>query len=89
MLSVKEGDRVILRTADSEPSAIIPLWGSKYGCVGTALGNSKVSTMVQWDNGEETGFFLYKLELFKDIAGPKDDDPNLAFLHKKREGIFR
>lgn len=84
MLSVKEGDRVILRTTDSPPSPGIPLWGSKYGCVGTALRDSKASTMVQWDNGEKTGFFLYKLELFRE--GTDVEDPNLAFLHRKMEG---
>jgi len=84
MISVKKGDRVILRIADSKPQPDIPLWDSPYGCVGTALHDNEVSVVIQWDNGERTGFFMHKLELYNKQHKSKNPDPNLAFLHKKR-----
>lgn len=80
MKNVKEGDRVILIKAASVPCRGIPLWGSKYGCVGTAMYNAANGVGVRWDNGEISSFFLYKLELYNDGK----IDPNIAFLHRKR-----
>ena len=84
MKSVRKGDRVILIKANSSPSSEIPLWGSKYGCVGTATKSASKSShgvKINWDNGKSTTFYIYKLELYDEQSASKD--PNLAFLYRK------
>lgn len=85
MKSVELGDRVILTQASSAASKDIPLWGSKYGCVGTATfsaGGLRSHVLVDWDNGHSSAFYLYKLELYnKNEKGI--EDPNLAFKLKR------
>jgi len=83
----KKDDRVILTQAASDPSSAIPLWGSEYACVGTVIKSGKVHTRIQWDNGRESSFYVYKLKLYKESVSK--DDPNRIFLHKKRNNISK
>jgi len=81
---MKKGDRVILTQITSTPRENIPLAGSKYGCVGTVISSSDMSTMVKWDNGFVSGFLTWKLSLYKKLPST---NPNVVFLHKRRGKI--
>jgi len=83
----KEGDRVILTQAMGEPSPTIPLQGSEYECVGTTIKAGETFARVLWDNGHESSFFVYKLQLYKESISK--DDPNRIFLHKKRNNMSK
>ena len=83
----KKGNRVILTQAITSPSPTIPLQGSEYECVGTVMSSGTVHAWVRWDNGRESFFFVYKLKLYKDDIS--EDDPNSAFLRKKRKNISK
>ena len=84
----RKDDRIILAHAMGTPSPTIPLWGSEYGCVGTMIGRlGKGCIRIRWDNGYESAFFTYKLELYKENVSK--DDPNRIFLHKKRNDMSK
>jgi len=75
---------VILTHIISFPSRTVPLWGTKYECVGTAMTStteSRGAITVGWDNGAISTFYAYKLKLYN----PEEDqiNPNLAFIKKK------
>lgn len=84
MESVKKGTRVILIEANSPSSPKIPKWGSRYGCIGTAMTSAKKSAqavMVEWDNGMTTTFYAHKLEICDEQANTRG--PNLSFVLNK------
>ena len=84
MINIKKGDRVILIKSDSDPNERIPVWGSKYGCVGTSTESDRNIARIHWDNGYQTSFFIHKLQPHNSAL--ESEDPNLAFLLKKTRG---
>jgi len=84
MIPIKRGDRVILTTIESYPSAKVPLWGSKYGCIGIAQSSVTHATSpvrVNWDNGQRSLLSAYKLTLYD--TENCFNNPNLAFIKEK------
>jgi hypothetical protein len=85
---MKKGDRVILISGAFGACSERPYQGTEFACAGVIkeifFGHFSKEEMarVLWDNGCAIGVYTENLTLGE--GGPKQIDPNLAFLHKKR-----
>jgi hypothetical protein len=86
---MKTGDRVVLLHISVEASLEYPLQGTKFACGGEIIelfkGQFSGERMahVLWDNGSAVAIYADRLHLEQPML--KRTNPNMLFLHKKKE----
>ena len=80
----KIGDRIILTGEHIMPLPDWPVWGSKYGCIGTVTETGYSLIYVLWDNGNSKIVLPVNLSHFTGRE-EKSLSPNIAFKLYKRK----